>query len=183
MGRWRSSNSTPTATNLHGSANGGIGLQPSAKGFATFGTPRVNGVPVRGALHGFVGTAALSGTSPHVGYLDHAGPAPPSSGPAQPTDGGPIPVLGDAGRRRGSRPGGSSRCRSRASRLLVRVVGVIRRFPSIVGDAVVADRQTRLLAVRTRSPGLGTTDESGWTAADAGSGDRCPPRPGRRSPR
>jgi hypothetical protein len=40
-----------------------------------------------------------------------------------------------------------------------RVVGVVRRFPSIVGDAVVADRQTAATLLDTRSPGLGTTDE------------------------
>src|SRR6185312_6393293 len=35
----------------------------------------------------------------------------------------------------------------------------VRRFPSIVGDAVVADRQTAATALDARSPGLGTTDE------------------------
>ena len=40
-----------------------------------------------------------------------------------------------------------------------RVVGVIRRFPSIVGDAVVADRVAAATTLDTLSPGLGTTDE------------------------
>ncbi len=40
-----------------------------------------------------------------------------------------------------------------------RVVGVIRRFPSIAGDAVIADRQTMSTLFDTRSPGLGNTDE------------------------
>jgi predicted lysophospholipase L1 biosynthesis ABC-type transport system permease subunit len=40
-----------------------------------------------------------------------------------------------------------------------RVVGVISRFPSVVGDAVVADRNTAATLLDTRSPGLGTTDE------------------------
>ena len=40
-----------------------------------------------------------------------------------------------------------------------RVVGVVDRFPSIVGDAVVADRQTAATLLDTRSPGLGTTNE------------------------
>ena len=40
-----------------------------------------------------------------------------------------------------------------------RIVGVIERFPSVVGDAVVADRVTASTTLDTRSPGLGTTDE------------------------
>src|SRR5207245_2812361 len=40
-----------------------------------------------------------------------------------------------------------------------RIVGVVDRFPSIVGDAVVADLTTAQTVLNTRSPGLGTTDE------------------------
>jgi hypothetical protein len=40
-----------------------------------------------------------------------------------------------------------------------RVVGVVDRFPSIVGEAVIADRVTAATNLDTRSPGLGTTDE------------------------
>jgi predicted lysophospholipase L1 biosynthesis ABC-type transport system permease subunit len=39
------------------------------------------------------------------------------------------------------------------------VVGVLKRFPSIDGDAVVADRQTASTLLDTLSPGLGITDE------------------------
>jgi hypothetical protein len=35
----------------------------------------------------------------------------------------------------------------------------VHRFPSIVGDAVVADRETAATTLDTRFPGLGTTDE------------------------
>jgi len=38
-------------------------------------------------------------------------------------------------------------------------VGVVPRYRSIVGDAVVADRQTAQTVLDSRSPGLGTTDE------------------------
>jgi predicted lysophospholipase L1 biosynthesis ABC-type transport system permease subunit len=40
-----------------------------------------------------------------------------------------------------------------------RIVGVVKRFPSIVGDAVIADRVTAATTLDTRSPGLGTTNE------------------------
>jgi predicted lysophospholipase L1 biosynthesis ABC-type transport system permease subunit len=38
-------------------------------------------------------------------------------------------------------------------------VGVVQRFPSVVGDAVVADLAEASTRFDTRSPGLGTTDE------------------------
>jgi hypothetical protein len=40
-----------------------------------------------------------------------------------------------------------------------RIVGIVKRFPSIVGGAVVADLTTAQTVLNTRSPGLGTTDE------------------------
>jgi hypothetical protein len=40
-----------------------------------------------------------------------------------------------------------------------RIVGVVERFPSTVGDAVIADRVTAATTLDTRSPGLGTIDE------------------------
>ncbi len=43
-----------------------------------------------------------------------------------------------------------------------RIAGIIRRFPSIVGGAVVADRLTSETMLDTVSPGLGTTNEL-WT--------------------
>ena len=149
---------TLTANNLHGSANGGIGIQPSAKGVATFGTPRVNAVPVRGALHSFIGTVALSGTPPRVGYLI----TPDRNAvlrPAQPTDGRAIPVLATRAVAAEAGPGGIIPLQVEGEQVAARIVGVIHRFPSIVGDAVIADRRTMSTLFDTRSPGLGTTDE------------------------
>jgi hypothetical protein len=40
-----------------------------------------------------------------------------------------------------------------------RVVGTLRRFPSVNGDAVVANLETAETLLETRSPGLGLTDE------------------------
>jgi hypothetical protein len=56
-----------------------------------------------------------------------------------------------------------------------RIVGVLRRFPSANGDAVVADEQTASTLLDTRSPALGTVDEL-WlnvpTAAEAATARR-----------
>ena len=43
--------------------------------------------------------------------------------------------------------------------IAARIVGTIRRFPSVDGDAVVADQTNAATILDTRSPGLGTTDE------------------------
>jgi hypothetical protein len=170
---------TLTANNLHGSANGGIGIQPSAKGVATFGTPRVDGEPVPGGLRRFAGTGALSGTPPRVGYLitpDRAAVLRPS----QPTDGRAIPVLATRAVAAEAGPNGIIPLQVEGEQVAARVVGVIRRFPSIVGDAVIADRQTMSTLFDTRSPGLGTTDElwldvpPGRDAATAGRLARAP---------
>jgi FtsX-like permease family len=149
---------TLTANNLHGSANGGIGIQPSAKGVATLGIPRVDGTPVPGALHAFKGTIALSGSPPRVGYLITPD-RPAVLRPAQPTDGLAIPVLATRTVAAGAGPNGIIPLQVEGEQVAARVVGVIRRFPSIVGDAVVADEQTMSTLFDTRSPGLGNTDE------------------------
>ena len=149
---------TLTANNLHGSANGGTGIQPSAKGVATFGTARVNGTPVAGALHAFTGTVALSGSPPRVGYLITPD-RPAVLRPVQPTDGLAIPVLATPAVAAEAGPNGIIPLQVEGEQIAARVVGVVRRFPSIVGDAVVADRQTMSTLFDTRSPGLGTTDE------------------------
>ena len=149
---------TLTANNLHGSANGGTGIQPSAKGIATFGTPRVNGTPVPGALHGFRGTVALSGSPPHVGYLITPD-RPAVLRPVQPTDGLALPVLATRAVAAEAGPNGIIPLEVEGEQVAARIVGVVRRFPSIVGDAVIADRETMSTLFDTRSPGLGTTDE------------------------
>ncbi len=169
---------TLTANNLHGSANGGIGIQPSAKGVATFGTPRVNGIPVRGALHGFVGTAALSGTASTRRLPDHAGPARrPSPCPADRRT--PDPGAGDAGRRRGSRPardhpaagGGRAGCCPRRRCDPPFSVDRRRRRDRRPADDVDAVRYPVARPRHDRRALAGR-------AAGAGSGNRCPPRPG-----
>jgi hypothetical protein len=140
-------------------ANAGTGIQPSAIGRLRVGTPRVDGAPVRDAFAGWIGTGGVAtprGAS--IGYaltVDRTGIARPR----QPTDGRPLPVLATP----------AVAAAAGADRILplsvegelvpARIVGVVRRFPSIVGDAVVADRQAAATTLDARSPGLGTTDE------------------------
>jgi hypothetical protein len=154
--------------NLHSAANGGIGIQPSAKGVLTFGTPRVNGRPASNAFANWAGTGGVSGTSTRIGYLI----TPDRTAvyrPAQPTDRQQLPVLATPHVAAEAGPHGVIPLQIEGEQVAARIVGTLQRFPSIDGDAVVANLQTAETLLETRSPGLGLTDEL-WTNA--------PPPPG-----
>jgi hypothetical protein len=139
-------------------ANAGTGIQPSAKGVVTFGTPRVDGRAVPAALRGWVGTGGVSGTPAKLGYLltpDRTG----KFRPAQPTDGLVLPVLATPGVAAQAGPHGIIPLQIEGEQVAGRVVGELSRFPSVTGDAVVADYETASTLLDTRSPGLGTTGE------------------------
>jgi hypothetical protein len=141
------------------SNNGGIGIQPSAKGVLSLCSVHVNGRPVHEPFLDWTGTGGVSfdgGT--RVGYLL----TPDRRGifrPRQPTDGRPLPVLATPAIAAAAGPHGIVPLQVEGEQVAARVVGVIDRFPSIVGDAVIADRTTAATMLDTRSPGLGTTDE------------------------
>jgi hypothetical protein len=79
--------------------------------------------------------------------------------PRQPTDGSVLRVLATPHVAAAAGPRGIIPLQIEGELVAARVVGVVRRFPSIVGDAVIADRVTAATTLDTRSPGLGTTDE------------------------
>ena len=139
-------------------ANGGTGLQPSAKGVLTFTHPRVDGRPVPAAFERWIGTGGVSGRAAQLGYLL----TPDRTGrfrPQQPTDGRVLRVLATPHVVAAAGPHGIIPLQIEGEQVAARIVGVVNRFPSIVGDAVVADRVTAATMLDTRSPGLGTTDE------------------------
>ena len=140
------------------SANGGTGLQPAAKGVLRFGTPRVDGRPVSAAFGAWIGTGGISGASTRLGYVL----TPDRTSrfrPRQPTDGSVLRVLVTPQVAAAAGPQGIIPLQIEGELVAARIVGVVRRFPSIVGNAVIADRITAATTLDTRSPGLGTTDE------------------------
>jgi hypothetical protein len=146
------------------SANGATGLQPTAQGTLRLGTPAVDGKPVRNALAGWIGVDGASRRGASTFAYSLTSGFLPSIRPRQPTDGIELPVLATPDV---AAAAGTSRILPLAVEgqpVTARVVGVIRRFPSIVGGAVVADRQTAQTLLDSGSPGLGTTDEL-WTDA------------------
>jgi hypothetical protein len=143
---------------LHVAANAGIGLQSSAKGVLSLGPARVNGKSVHAPFVDWLGTGGVSGGAASLGYLltpDRDG----TFRPHQPTDGVPLPVLATERVAAESGPHGIIPLQVEGEQVAARIVGVLRRFPSVDGDAVIADRQAASTLLDTRSPGLGTIDE------------------------
>ena len=143
---------------LHTAANGGTGIQPSAKGILTLGTLRVGGRLVPNAFAHWVGTGGVSGAATRIGYLI----TPDRTAvyrPAQPTDGRPLPVLATSHVAAEAGPHGIIPLQIEGEQIAARVVGTLHRFPSITGDAVVADLPAAETLLETRSPGLGLTNE------------------------
>ncbi|MFL5961589.1 MAG: FtsX-like permease family protein [Gaiellaceae bacterium] len=139
-------------------ANGGTGLQPAAKGVLRFGTPRVDGRAVPAAFAAWTGTGGISGTAAQLGYVL----TPDRTGrfrARQPTDGSVLRVLATPHVAAAAGPHGIIPLQIEGEQIAARIVGVVKRFPSIVGDAVIADRVTAATTLDTRSPGVGTTDE------------------------
>ena len=142
-------------------ANGGTGLQPSARGQLVLAGLRVDGQAVAGAFAGWIGVdgaARLPGAEPAVAYsLETAETT--SFRPPEPTDGRPLPVLATGAVAAAAGRSGLIDLSVEGTPLAARIVGTLTRFPSADGDAVVADLTTAATLLNTISPGLGTTDE------------------------
>ena len=147
-------------------ANGGTGIQPSAKGTLELGTPRVNGRAVPAGFAHFIGTGGVGGSARRLGYVltpDRTG----TFRPKQPTDGVAMPVLVTPALARLAGPHGIIPLDIEGEQVAGHVVGVVQRFPSIVGDAVVADFEQAGTRLNTQSAGLGTTNELWLSSATA----------------
>ena len=157
-------------------ANAGTGIQPSAKGTISFGTPRVDGKAV--ALPDGRGTAASAAGRGQLGYV-LTPDLDPIYRPVQETDGHPLPVLATPRVAAEAGPHGIIPLDIEGEQIAARIVGVVQRFPSIV-RATRSSPSSSQAATRldVRSPGLGTPDEL-WL------GGAAPPRTPRaqRSPR
>jgi hypothetical protein len=118
----------------------------------------VDGRPVAAAFASWTGTGGISGTATRLGYVL----TPDRTSrfrPRQATDGSVLRVLATPQVAAAAGPHGIIPLEIEGELVAARIVGVVERFPSIVGDAVVADRVTAATTLDTRSPGLGTTDE------------------------
>ncbi len=83
--------------------------------------------------------------------------------PPQPTDGKPLPVLVTPDVAAAPAAGRILPLAIEGQPVTGRIVGIIRRFPSIVGGAVVADRQTAETLLDTARRGSARPTSSGPT--------------------
>jgi hypothetical protein len=139
-------------------ANAGTGTQPTARGLLRLGVPRVDGRPIKKAFADWVGVQGASVQSTGIAYSTTSGDTTVIR-PRQPTDGNPIPVLVTPAVAAAAGSHQIVPLTIEGEQIVGHIVGILHRFPSITGDAVIADRQTAETALDTTSPGLGTTNE------------------------
>ena len=101
---------------------------------------------------------AISGKPGKLGYI-LTPDEEPIYRPVQVTDGRPLPVLVTPKVAEAAGPHGIIPIDVEGEQIAARIVGIVQRFPSIQGDAVVADLTQAATRLDTRSPGLGTPDE------------------------
>ncbi|HUE26489.1 MAG TPA: hypothetical protein VMP89_06915, partial [Solirubrobacteraceae bacterium] len=135
---------------------------------------------------GHVLLAASLGTWRAVGAAAPAGPGSSTAGaavtfdttgqpgvvrPQQPSDTRPVPVLADPQTAASAGPAGRLSLTVDGLPVLARVVGELRRFPTLAPDAagfVVADGATLSAALDAQLPGQGRSDELWLSSADPG---------------
>ena len=155
-----------TGSGLHGAANGGTGIQPLAKG-----TLSIRGVD----LSDWIGVAGIFGSGASVRYVV-APDLQAALRPRQPTDERRVPVLASPSLAAAAGPGGVLPLEIQGSRLAVRVVGTIRRYPTAYGNVVVADRGLVATALNAQQPGTAVTNEV-WVNGPAEQVDAALGRP------
>jgi len=122
---------------------------------------------LRVPLGAWRGVGAAAATAPErsgavaiVGFA--ASGTPGVLRPTQPTDTHPVPVLADPQTAASAGPGGRIALTVDGLPVIARVVGVLRRFPTLPSDAagfVIADEATLAAALDAQLPGQGRADE------------------------
>jgi hypothetical protein len=138
-----------TNTGLHEAANGGTGAQTINRGTLELGRAfpdwiGTNGVQAQG------GNTISYVVSPQLTSRFRA---------RQVTDDLPLPVLATPRIAAAAAPDGRLALGAEGQPLTVRVVGTIERFPTVNGDAVVADGLGLATALNADSPGAAMTSE------------------------
>jgi hypothetical protein len=164
-----------TAQFLAGHRESGTTLSVSnaSRGVLRLGRLRAGGTVLDG-YRGWLGTGGL-GARPGddglvVRYLVNRAAAS-FLRPRQPTDGVPLPVLATPAIAAAAGPGRIVPLDVNDQPLTARVAGVVRAFPSVTGDAVVADRELVSTALNARTPGSAVAGEL-WLDANPGAAAR-----------
>jgi len=158
-----------TNTGLHGVPNAGINAAAVAQGTMQIGAPRADGHELPLDFAGWTGTG---GITPHsageLGYIVTTNDVARFRA-RQPTDDRPIPIVASARLADAAGPGGVLPLDVGTGTVVGRVVGTVRRMPTVSGDVVVADGPTVAQALVADAPGTGAPNEVWLDATRSGS--------------
>jgi ABC-type antimicrobial peptide transport system permease subunit len=156
-----------TGTGLHGVPNGGINAAPVAQGTLDLGDARVDGVTLPFDFASWTGSGGI--TPAGRGTLRYlvTGNDVARFRARQPTDDHPIPVVASPALADAAGPGGVLPLDVATGTIIARIVGTVRRIPTVDEDIVIADEPTLATALGASAPGSGTPNEV-WVDAAAG---------------
>jgi len=155
-----------TNTGLHGVPNGGINAAAVARGTLWLSRPRVDGRELSLDFAHWAATGGLTaGSGGRIQYVV-TGDAVARFRARQPTDDHPVPIVASPTLAAAAGPGGVLPLDVATSTIVGRVVGVVRRIPSVDEDVVMADGPTLATALNAAAPGVGAANEL-WLDAPA----------------
>jgi hypothetical protein len=154
-----------TGTGLHGVPNGGINAAAVARGTLQLGRPRVDGRLLAFDFGRWTGTGGVTTVGGRLDYLV-TGNAVALFRARQPTDDHPVPIVVTPQLADAAGPGGVLPLTAANAAIVGRVVGVVRRAPTVTGDVVIADGPTVATALNGAAPGAGAANEA-WLDAPA----------------
>jgi hypothetical protein len=144
-------------------------------GVLTLGALRT-GASVLGDYSGWVGRDGVEATGSRLRFLLTNEAANPRFQPRQATDASPPAVVVTPALAATAGSGGILPLRLPGGQVAVRVVGTVRRFPSVTGDFVLGDERSLHVAMNAANPGSAVSNEL-WLAGppEIGAGLARPP--------
>src|SRR5205807_4863011 len=141
------------------------------RGTLRLGEPRVDGHALPLDLGHWTGTGGV--TVRRDGRLDYlvTGNAVARLRARQPTDDHPVPIVATQRLADAAGPGGVLPLNAGDAAIVGRIVGTVRRIPTVANDVVIADEATVATALTSAAPGSGTANEL-WLDAPARAKDR-----------
>jgi hypothetical protein len=147
-----------------------LSVSDASTGTLRLGRLQADGVPLP-AFAGWIGTGGVrAGSGGALRYLLNRA-ADSLYRPREPLEGLEVPVVASPAIAAVADSGGLVPLHVDTHVVEARVVGVSRYFPSVDGDAVVADLPTWLTALNTLEPGIAAASEL-WLDAPASAGSR-----------
>jgi hypothetical protein len=156
-----------TGTGLHGVPNAGINAVTVAQGTLEVRAPRVDGNALPLDFGSWTGTGGVTATGTgRLRYLVTNNDVARFRA-RQPTDDRPIPLVVSPRLAAAAGPGGILPIGVATGTIVGRVVGTVRRIPTVDEDVVIADGPTVATALGSEAPGSGTANEVWLDASDS----------------